>query len=649
MEKTRPILVSIVFLIGMLIPFPTTAQPASIDSLRTELEDQPNSPEKVQSMLGMVKELNNIDLEKGIELARETLNIADQLGNDSLQADCYLALGRTFANQGNLDSALFYFREGKIIATRINDPYRLASCYVKHNYVYLYTGLLDSALFYGIEALKTYKSLDDAKGISIGNQIIADVLGKQERYEEALPYAQEGAIMAEEARDTLEMTTAYKNISFLYIWLQDYEQALEYANRSIHILESGGDQMDLSLAYFNRGNVYKNIPDWDAAIKDYELAFKLVKEIDYVQYKAYLYESLGYCYIEKGDFQKGIPMALKGINIKREIGNASDILEALQFTAQAYQQVGKTDSAYLLLEEYVETKENVYRVEVEEQMNEIRTEYETEKISEENETLQTEKRQQAYLLIGAIIVILLVGTLSLLLWRNSQKRKEANAILSDQKAEIELKNQQNEVLLKEIHHRVKNNLQVISSLLRLQSSQISDKTVREAVEAGESRVKSMALIHQKLYQRDNLSGIEMKDYLTNLGQDLIASMAGSNPNIELEIAMKPIELDVDTAIPLGLITNELVTNSLKYAFPDKQAGKISLSLYIDADKNLVLVVKDNGVGDSDQSQNKESTSFGSQLVSLLGMQLGGKLTTEIDQGRTTRLIISEFKGISVNS
>ena len=156
------------------------------------------------------------------------------------------------------------------------------------------------------------------------------------------------------------------------------------------------------------------------------------------------------------------------------------------------------------------------------------------------------------------------------------------------------KNSENELLLKEIHHRVKNNLEMVSSLLKLQSVKTKDQEAKEVMRASQNRVQSMGILHQKLYQGENLGSIEMLDYFQNLSENIVDAF-GANDKVEVQYDMDRVELDVDTAVPIGLIVNELLTNSLKYAFPEDRKGKIELSLKEMDEKQLQLVVADNGV------------------------------------------------------
>jgi two-component sensor histidine kinase len=193
-----------------------------------------------------------------------------------------------------------------------------------------------------------------------------------------------------------------------------------------------------------------------------------------------------------------------------------------------------------------------------------------------------------------------------------------------------------DILIKEIHHRVKNNLQLISSLLTLQGRGIDDKKAKSAIQDGKNRVRSMALIHQDLYMKDKLKDINLKSYLEKLTTDLFLTYKIDHSSIELKLDIDDIDLDVDTIVPLGLIINELITNSLKYAFPDNNKGILKVSLK-EKYETLELEIVDNGVGF--EAENVRNDSFGTTLISALTRQLRGKLTTDSSNGTKTILTI----------
>jgi len=221
------------------------------------------------------------------------------------------------------------------------------------------------------------------------------------------------------------------------------------------------------------------------------------------------------------------------------------------------------------------------------------------------------------------------------------RTQQLNATIRDltkTQHELSLKNNQNVLLLKEIHHRVKNNLEVVSGLLALQSAKMDDPTMQEVMLASQNRVHSMGILHQKLYQSEHLAFIEMKNYFENLCINILDSY-NETERINVTIDMKELEMDVDTAVPLGLIVNELLTNALKYAFPKGERGNIQLSLENLNEDNFQLKISDNGVGKA-LGAKVQGTGFGTQLVDLLTRQIDGSLIQDISNGT---MILINFK------
>ncbi|MGL5508505.1 MAG: PAS domain S-box protein [Microcoleaceae cyanobacterium] len=194
--------------------------------------------------------------------------------------------------------------------------------------------------------------------------------------------------------------------------------------------------------------------------------------------------------------------------------------------------------------------------------------------------------------------------------------------------------EEKEVLLKEIHHRVKNNLQVISSLLRLQSRYITDPQILEMLQESQNRVQSMALVHEQLYQSADLSRIDFADYIHSLTSHLYQAYEGNAKRAKLLINVTPVLLNIDTAVPCGLIINELVSNSLKYAFPGNNMGNIQIDFQnsLDNSQELCLTVQDNGIGFPQGLDFRSSGTLGLRLVCSLVRQLSGNIELENDPG-----------------
>ena len=216
-------------------------------------------------------------------------------------------------------------------------------------------------------------------------------------------------------------------------------------------------------------------------------------------------------------------------------------------------------------------------------------------------------------------------------------------ITQRKKAENEIKNslKEKEVLLQEIHHRVKNNMQIISSLLNLQKQYVDEEEAIDVLMESQNRVKSMAMIHEKLYQSHDLTSINISDYVKSLVKDLFSSYSIPASQIKPIIEIDDVKLNIETAVPCGLIISELVSNSLKYAFPLEKKGEVSLSLKPNG-KRFELIISDNGIGFPEDIDFKNTESLGLQLVNSLVDQIDGEIKLDRSNGTMFKITFSEL-------
>jgi two-component sensor histidine kinase len=234
---------------------------------------------------------------------------------------------------------------------------------------------------------------------------------------------------------------------------------------------------------------------------------------------------------------------------------------------------------------------------------------------------EADSRLQQQLRNAAILAMLLVAFSAFAIYR---RIKKDNQTITEQKTLLEQSLGEKETLLKEIHHRVKNNLQIISGLFEKQAMKASDEVSKKLMKEGQDRVFSIALVHQNLYQTDNLSTIEIKTYLEMLVKNIEKSQNTQNQKIDLALNVDDSTVDIDTAIPLGLILNELITNAYKYAFKDKLQGLIRIEFHQKA-KDYFLQVQDNGIGIPSNFDINKTKSLGLNLVRGLVRQLNGTM------------------------
>jgi two-component sensor histidine kinase len=231
----------------------------------------------------------------------------------------------------------------------------------------------------------------------------------------------------------------------------------------------------------------------------------------------------------------------------------------------------------------------------------------------------------ACLFLGILITFLLI----IMVYMNANAEFRLSQKVASRTYKLNEANKEQAVLLKEIHHRVKNNLQVITSLLSLQSSNIEDPKIKEIFSVSQYRINTMAILHEELYQSENLSTIGYGEYLRKLVDYLIQSIVGKNPQFELNIDVpNTLKLNIDTAIPLGLLINEIITNALKYGLDQKGQGTIYLSIIPQTYPDFQLLIGDNGKGFSNEINHKTTKSLGLKLIHQLVRQLNGSIEKE---------------------
>lgn len=254
----------------------------------------------------------------------------------------------------------------------------------------------------------------------------------------------------------------------------------------------------------------------------------------------------------------------------------------------------------------------------------IEIKYETEKKIKENDTLKEQndnlERQKIIALVACCIFILLV----VLLYLSNRKKNKINNALEIEKKIVEQQGKEKEMLMHEIHHRVKNNLQVISGLLELQKEELKDEASKAAFDEGQSRINSISLIHQNLYQNENLGAIEFKKFVKDLSQQVKEVFEQFNYKSEVHIIMPDNILDIDTAVPLGLIVNELLTNSYKYATTKNKICLITIELKDKGEGEFILRYSDNGPGIKSNIDFNSAKTMGLRLIKGLSGQLAGK-------------------------
>ncbi|WP_249356293.1 histidine kinase dimerization/phosphoacceptor domain -containing protein [Maribacter sp. ACAM166] len=491
-------------------------------------------------------------------------------------------------------------------------------------YVYERRGQLDKAADYALKALDLGEKLNNNKAMAMAYSDLSNLFWKQAKFETGLEYGLRSLKLFEDWGITdLDYGFTLYVTGNNYLALEDYEEARRYYEHSIIIGERYGFYNNLSDVYISLVDLYSYLGEFENAREAGRNAVKYAEllENNFMLMRSWL--AIGKMQNKCGNYEEAIKGLKKSITTATEdFGDAYYLSDAHKELGRAYASNNDYKNAYNAFSEYDSLKNEVFTAEADHRISQLRTEFD---VAQKEGTIvlqqaQIKKQQTLQQFITIITVLLLL--LLLLAYKAISNNIKKNKLLQK-------KNSEKEFLLKEIHHRVKNNLEIVSSLLSLQAASIVDPNVLDAMEQCQHRVHSMGMIHQKLYLGEKLATVEMKDYFNNLSDYIIHSY-GQNEQVIVDLEMDELELDVDIAIPIGLIVNELITNSLKYAFPANRKGNIHLALKEKGDL-LILEVRDNGIGLLSENR-ADGTGFGTHLVNLLVKQLDGKMILVTDQG-----------------
>lgn len=570
------------------------------------------------------------NLDTALNFARQGVALAEKINNKSWRF--------LFDDlKGKMHSYLLQFDSAKVSLNKAIEGYRSsnnkrgeAEAAFQLAWVLKRSGEQQKAMESDINALRLMEEINDQQGIAKGYERVSDGLSRQGRKDESVNYGIKSIEVCEKNNLTNEMAHAWFNMGNVYIAMNNKKTAFEYYHKAVEKGRSLGFE-PVFICHFTvgRGNALKRLERYTEALKDYNYVLTLSKKINYVNAIAVAIANLGEVNLLLGNYKEALGYQLETVRLQEKDSNFNNLTENYRHVSTIYEKLGNYQQALAYEQKAGSMRDRVASAESDTAMSRLLTQYEAEKkqatIAAQDNQISQQKKVQ-WLSIG--VVALLAGFL-IIGYRNLRQRNKNNKLLA-------AKNAENELLLKEIHHRVKNNLEVVSSLLALQSAQIDDPNTKEAMLEGQNRVQSIGIVHQKLYQGENLGAIEMKDYFINLSESILDSF-GADKKVQIECVMDKLNIDIDTAVPLGLIVNELLTNTLKYAFPDGRNGKVKIKLEKRPDGILQLLVADNGVGKSGVTR---GTGFGGQLLALLTKQLGGSMKEEISNGTN---VFFEFK------
>lgn len=545
--------------------------------------------------------------------------------------------------RGELSKAINFYDAGiKICAQSTKWAKERIDFIANKGVAYYFAGDLGKAIQFYSEAEKALSK--DQKNPTYAKVInnLATVYRNLNKYPEAIRMYKKSLFIKKQTADSIGIANTLNNIGLCYAYQNEPRESVKYltqAQKTYRALGQTSDMLSvnvsLAVAYNELGQLAKakhllkqsiTLPYLKLSIHDLTQAKLLYAKIlygdkEYQQAQTVLQE------IE--------PEILKTNFLKSKIIHyewKAYVLHALQQNDAAYQ-------ALIQHKLYLDTLNAEAKLNLEKDMEAKYLNQEKEaQIQIQKLQILKNKRERLVFVFALFALLLILG----FAYRLSVQRKRANQLLGEKNKQVQQALEDKETLLKEIHHRVKNNLQIISSLLSLQSRRVDDPKVLEAIQDGQNRVHSMALIHENLYQDENLVKVDAQLYIDQLIENLIRSYNVNPQGVTFTKNIDYLTLDVDTLIPLGLILNELISNTLKYAFEPNKPGQVSLSLK-QQEQGLLLNISDNGQGFPPNFDAQNLKSLGFRLIHSFTKKLNGVLKFWNEQGAHVEIFIPYSK------
>ena len=632
-------------LIICLFFMPMMAFAQNLDSLE-QLIAQNTLPDSTK--LKVLKDLcwgfAHSETDKSIQYSDQAMDFLQQKNSmDSLDwAIINYYYGCAYKTKGEHEKSLDYFNKYKKVYVERNDTFKVASVQYQIGAVLKNKGDYDGAIEEYHKALESYQLLKHQNSIANTINAMASIDKLLKHYDKAEKRYKEALSIFIDIDNKIGQANIYNNLGNLLSKQKKYDEALTYYQLQEKINKEEDYEIGLGYVYENMGSLYKEKKDYPQAKKYFLQSLEIREKYDNLVMIAVSHILYGDLLVEMNDLTNGKFQLEKGLKIAEEHDFLPQKEGAFKGFSKLYEKQGNAEKAITFYKKYTAIEDSLLNKDVQGQIAKLDAKYENtlkeNKILSLNTANEKKDIRNFWMSIGLFSALAMMAIIFYFL----RQRQKNNKILEEKNQIISTSLEEKNILLKEIHHRVKNNLQIISSLLSLQSQHIEDKQAIEAINEGRNRVHSMALIHKSLYQKDSLLGISVIDYFEKLISELFAAYRVDHDKIILNIDVDDLQLDVDTMIPLGLIVNELVTNTLKYAFNGKENGHINVSLK-EKNNQLSLKVEDDGIGIDDVKGIKNTDSFGYQLIDAFVAKMEGELIIDSNNGTSVTLLINDYE------
>lgn len=650
--------IAIIFILILAIPALCQNDTHTIDSLKRKLKGASDTT-KILLLNQIAKEYRHIKPKLLLEYALQAKKLAEQVNYKRGLAYSLLNIAMYTSNVGDNKAAFDLYKQALAIASKYHfsdiEHRALAGCGSK---IQDLNGDEKTARKYYDLALKDTSVERDYKLMSDVLDRIANLYIDQGYIDSASICHIRALELAEKIKDSAMIARIMINLGMEESALGNEAKQMEYFSESLDIATKINNKMVASYALLDIGCIWLDRKDYKKA-KEYLLkSLAYAKELNYKSLEASLYIHLGYVLYAEKNYEKAFDYYSYGYDLAKTNKELLDIIrilngmgnvmkqkkeyaKAISYFEQALRENKNTEyreqlsqTYHALSQTYAFQKDfkNAYKYTIlqktldsisfnkerEKARDEIIAKYNIEKktkeilvLKKDNEIKNLQLSNNRVILFAAITIFILMTIIILVVYNKFKLKRRAN--------------EEKDVLLREIHHRVKNNMQIILSILSLQARKTNDQHTIDFIRESKSRIQSMALIHEKLYQSDNLASICFADYASQLMDFIYSIYKIDRTQIDYRINASNIFIDMNTAVPLGLIINEVVCNSLKHGFNQTDLGLIDIRLTHVSSNEYKLIISDTGKGFPEDFDMKSSKTLGLKLVQTLTKQIGGEL------------------------
>jgi two-component sensor histidine kinase len=553
-----------------------------------------------------------------------------KMPDDSVKVDSLSVYG-TDIEFTEKSASLRVQQEALTIAQKIDDKFRIARMLYKLGSQELLLERETDALVHLQEAYKMFEELKNYNRMIKVTYKMAQVFEYKEDIKSAVNYYQQTLTLAQKHNNEEYQAASLMSLANIKSKNSGEEKTtLAMYGKANTILQKLGNIDGQQTILSNMAGIYKKLKQYDKALALYKSTGEYFKKMKYSYGEATSFDMIGEIFLEQNEYAKAELSAKKALQIlATEEGNLPLKVEVTNLLSEIYAAQNNYKSAFETQQKWRVLYDTLSNQNSKNNVASLQTKFATAQKEAQIKELDYKNETKTKQLLWAVVGLLSLGALlglSIYLYQNLRKNKQ----------KVEEQSNQLNTLMKELHHRVKNNLAIVSSLLMMQSSRLKDESAVKAVKEGQMRVDAMSLIHQRLYLTDNVSTLNIESYLTDLTESIMRAYGYTSDNFDLQIKVENPELDVDLAIPIGLIVNELVTNSFKYAYQGIKQPTLMINLK--NNNSLTLEVQDNGIGFDEKEMNKKD-SFGKKLIKGLSKQIHGECKFVNNGGTYFELLI----------